>query len=160
MTGPQVTDASLEEMLKSEILRMYEEVAENPRAEFHFYHGREAAEMFDYDREWLGITARTTRYGEVLDAGSTAFNDVHMDAKWITDLEFRFKPMGDRFTIALGGNNIFDVYPDNIPRGRAVNPATGLEENYAATRYVAPFSNFSPFGFNGRFLYGRVDINF
>ncbi len=53
MTGPQVTDASLEGMLKDEILRMYQEVAENPRAEFHFYHGREAAEMFDYDREWL-----------------------------------------------------------------------------------------------------------
>ena len=53
MAGPQVTDASLEGMLKDEILRMYEEVAENPRAEFHFYHGREAAEMFDYDREWL-----------------------------------------------------------------------------------------------------------
>ena len=53
MTGPQVTDASLEGMLKDEILRMYEEVAENPRAEFHFFHGREAAEMFDYDREWL-----------------------------------------------------------------------------------------------------------
>lgn len=114
----------------------------------------------DYDRDWLGITARTTRYGEVLDAGTTAFNDVHMDAKWITDLEFRFKPMGDRFTIALGGNNIFDVYPDNIPRGRAVDPATGLEANYAATRYVAPFSNFSPFGFNGRFLYGRLDVSF
>jgi arsenite methyltransferase len=53
MAGPQVMDASLEGMLKDEILRMYEEVAENPRAEFHFYHGREAAEMFDYDREWL-----------------------------------------------------------------------------------------------------------
>jgi len=53
MTGPQVTDASLEGMLKDEILRMYEEVAENPRAEFHFFHGREAAEMFEYDREWL-----------------------------------------------------------------------------------------------------------
>lgn len=53
MTGPQVTDASLEGMLKDEILRMYEEVAENPRAEFHFFHGREAAEMFDYDHDWL-----------------------------------------------------------------------------------------------------------
>lgn len=45
--------ASLEETLKDEILRMYQEVAENPDAEFHFYHGREAAELFEYDPEAL-----------------------------------------------------------------------------------------------------------
>ena len=52
---PAVADAqeSLESMLKGEILRMYQEVAERPEAEFHFYHGREAAEMFGYDPEWL-----------------------------------------------------------------------------------------------------------
>ena len=45
--------ASLEAVLKDEIFRMYEEVAENPDGEFHFYHGREAAELFGYDAEWL-----------------------------------------------------------------------------------------------------------
>jgi arsenite methyltransferase len=45
--------ASLEETLKDEILRMYQEVADNPDAEFHFYHGREAAEMFGYAPEEL-----------------------------------------------------------------------------------------------------------
>jgi len=45
--------ASLEAELKDEILRMYQEVAENPRSEFHFYHGREAAELFDYPADWL-----------------------------------------------------------------------------------------------------------
>src|SRR5712691_2052802 len=32
---------------------MYQEVAEHPEEEFHFFHGREAAEMFGYEREWL-----------------------------------------------------------------------------------------------------------
>ena len=45
--------ASLEEVLKGEVLRMYQEVADNPEAEFHFFHGREAAEMFGYSAEWL-----------------------------------------------------------------------------------------------------------
>jgi SAM-dependent methyltransferase len=45
--------ASLEAALKGEILRMYEEVAEQPDGDFHFFHGREAAEMFDYDRALL-----------------------------------------------------------------------------------------------------------
>jgi ubiquinone/menaquinone biosynthesis C-methylase UbiE len=53
MTDPAAAQASLELTLKDEILRMYQEIAENPRAEFHFYHGREAAEMFEYRAEWL-----------------------------------------------------------------------------------------------------------
>ena len=108
------------------------------------------------------MTLRTNRYGKVLDAGAPAsgVQDIHLAAKWITDLELRFKPMGDRFTIALGGNNLFDVYPTNTPRGQAVDPVSGATVNLPATRYVTPFSNFSPFGFNGRFLYGRLNVNF
>ena len=45
--------APLEAVLKDEVLRMYQEVADNPEAEFHFFHGRAAAELFGYDREWL-----------------------------------------------------------------------------------------------------------
>ena len=49
MPDAAASQASLEETLKGEILRMYQEVAENPAAEFHFYHGREAAELYGYD---------------------------------------------------------------------------------------------------------------
>jgi iron complex outermembrane receptor protein len=116
----------------------------------------------DYERDWLGVTLRSTRYGKALDAGApeSGVQDIHLAAKWITDLELRFKPMGDRLTLALGGNNIFDVYPTNTPLGQAVDPDSGATVNLPATRYVTPFRNFSPFGFNGRFLYGRVSVNF
>lgn len=50
---PQESQESLEAVLKDEILRMYEEIAEDPSAEFHFHHGREAAEMFDYPADEL-----------------------------------------------------------------------------------------------------------
>jgi SAM-dependent methyltransferase len=53
MTDLSAEQASLEAQLKDEIVRMYQEVAENPDAEFHFFHGREAAEMFGYDADWL-----------------------------------------------------------------------------------------------------------
>ena len=43
--------ASLEAVLKDEIFRMYEEIAEHPEGEFHFYHGREGAEMFGYETD-------------------------------------------------------------------------------------------------------------
>lgn len=44
---------ALEGVLKGEIIRMYQEVADHPDATFHFFHGREAAELFDYDPAWL-----------------------------------------------------------------------------------------------------------
>ena len=44
----QLADAQapLEGVIKGEVLRMYQEVADNPDQEFHFFHGREGAEMF------------------------------------------------------------------------------------------------------------------
>ena len=53
MTDVGNTQASLEADLKDEILRMYQEVADHPDGEFHFFHGREAAELFGYAPEWL-----------------------------------------------------------------------------------------------------------
>ena len=53
MTLVADTQESLEAQLKDEIIRMYQEIAENPSGEFHFFHGREAAELFGYEAEWL-----------------------------------------------------------------------------------------------------------
>ena len=53
MTDSVDAQASLEAVLKDEIIRMYEDVADNPAGEFHFFHGREAAELFEYEPEWL-----------------------------------------------------------------------------------------------------------
>jgi SAM-dependent methyltransferase len=53
MTDAAAAQASLEADLKDEIIRMYEEIAEDPDGEFHFYHGRDAAERFGYPAEWL-----------------------------------------------------------------------------------------------------------
>ncbi len=53
MTHAADTQESLEAQLKGEIIRMYQEIAENPSGEFHFFHGRDAAELFGYDPEWL-----------------------------------------------------------------------------------------------------------
>ncbi len=54
MTDTVEAQASLEAVLKDEIINMYQEVAENPEGEFHFFHGRQAAEMFGYRADWLG----------------------------------------------------------------------------------------------------------
>jgi len=47
------SQVSLEATLKDEVLRMYQEVAEHPEGNFHFFHGREAAERFGYEPSLL-----------------------------------------------------------------------------------------------------------
>lgn len=117
----------------------------------------------------FGITARTTRYGKVVSPGAaaplgaaatslTAFgpDDIFLKAKWITDLELRYKAVRN-LELAIGANNLFDVYPTRSPFGARPAAIGGV---YPANQEYIPYSIFSPFGFNGRFLYGRVSLDF
>jgi len=117
----------------------------------------------DWEWNWLSVTARSNRFGEVLAAGATPLNDVLLRPRWITDLEFRIRPqdgIANRFELAFGANNLFDKYPTPNPTGRGVDPVTGNPANFSVNNYFLPFSSFSPFGFNGRFLYGRISYAF
>ena len=117
----------------------------------------------DWDWNWLSATLRTNRFGEVFSAGATPINDVLLEPRWITDLEIRMRPEGtfaDGLEFAIGANNLFDQYPTVNPVGRVTDPVTGQPGNLSVNNYFLPFSSFSPFGFNGRFLYGRVTFAF
>jgi iron complex outermembrane receptor protein len=122
----------------------------------------------DGDVGMLGITARTTRYGKVISPGGTTPianptsltdfgpDDIFLGAKWITDLELRVKG-GEHAEFAIGANNLFDVYPDRSPFGP--RPAS-VGGNFPLNQQYIPFSIFSPFGFNGRYVYGRMSVQF
>ena len=88
----------------------------------------------------------------------TAFgpDDIFLGRKWITDLEVRWNAGGGT-EFALGANNVFDVYPDRSPFGPRPASVGGV---YPANQIYIPYSIFSPFGFNGRYLYGRVSVSF
>ena len=121
----------------------------------------------DGDLGNFGLTARTTRYGKVVSPGAAnpvadptsltanGPDDIFLGRKWITDLELRYKPGGNRMEFAFGANNLFDVYPDRSPFGP--RPTTG---SFPANQIYIPYSVFSPFGFNGRYLYGRASVSF
>lgn len=53
MTDAASAQETLEGVLKDEIIRMYQDVADKPEGEYHFFHGREAAELFGYEPMWL-----------------------------------------------------------------------------------------------------------
>lgn len=117
----------------------------------------------DWEWKWLSLTLRTNRFGEVLSPGASPIDDVLLRPRWITDAEIRIRPQdgwANRFELAFGANNLFDEYPTRSPTGQAINPATGALGNLSVNNYFLPFSSFSPFGFNGRFLYGRLSYIF
>jgi iron complex outermembrane receptor protein len=117
----------------------------------------------DWEWNWLSTTLRTNRFGEVFSAGATPINDVLLAPRWITDLEFRIRPQegfANQLELAFGANNLFDQYPSVNPVGRTTDPVTGNPANLSVNNYFLPFSSFSPFGFNGRFFYGRVSFIF
>ena len=116
----------------------------------------------------VGVSARTTRYGSVISPETTAPlgadalsltalgpDDQVLRPKWITDFSLSYELQGVQLT--LGVDNAFDVYPDRRPYG--LRPS-GVGGSYPATYQFLPYSNFSPFGFNGRFLYARAAVNF
>jgi iron complex outermembrane receptor protein len=103
-----------------------------------------------------GTTLRVVRYGEVFSpdsaatfatvAAGTVPNDITLGAKTLVDLEGRFD-ITDNIRVALGAENLLDEYPD--PNTPNANP-TG----------TTSFSNYSPFGRSGRFVYGRLSYKF
>jgi iron complex outermembrane receptor protein len=93
-----------------------------------------------------GATLRATRYGEVLSPDPNPALDFTLSAKTLVDLEARIG-LTDHIRLALGADNLTDEYPDENPPG--IN-ATG----------TTSFSNYSPFGRSGRFVYGRVTYTF
>lgn len=116
----------------------------------------------DWDLGIVGATVRANRFGSVWTAvngaltaplGSVA-GDFKLTPKWVTDVEVRVHPI-EQVTLAVGADNVFDIYPDRLPTGGA-SGAPGFTPN----SYFLPYSQLSPFGFNGRFLYGRVAFQF
>lgn len=94
----------------------------------------------------LGVTARATRYGEVLAPGTTSAFDFTLHARTIVDLEARYA-FTPKFSLALGADNLFDQYSETLP------PSLNTTGN-------TPFSNYTPFGNNGRYVYARGTYSF
>jgi iron complex outermembrane receptor protein len=98
----------------------------------------------DYSLGKLGVVLQQQRFGEVSIAPAPADTrlDQTFDAKWLTDVNVSYQ-LFDKTTLSVGADNVFDTYPD---RNIAGNSNSG----------IFPYSSFSPFGFNGRFIFVRA----
>ena len=89
------------------------------------------------------FNAGATRYGEFTARNATLpERDQTFDPKWTLDLSANFKP-NQHWTVTVGADNALDEYPE---QNTYDNSTFGL----------MPYSLYSPFGFNGRYVYGRV----
>ena len=101
---------------------------------------------FDWRSPWnFNLVARANRYGGWED--STFGEVASFDSEWLFDLAIGFDLFNDRAHVTVGGNNIFDTYPDRQPNSVL---------NFLGAQY--PLS--SPFGFNGGEWFVRVGVEF
>jgi len=107
---------------------------------------------FDYNLHRFEAIARVNRYGSWsttvgLFGSNNPPDDVnHYSGKTLLDLEASYK-FNDTFTVAIGGNNVFNTYP-------------GKEQNATLQFLGVKYALTSPFGFNGAFWYARVTASF
>ena len=81
----------------------------------------------------------------ILVNGANLTNDIYTGKKAIADLELRYQ-LAKGAQVAIGVSNLLDTYPKKV-------------DAYLNTTGVTAFSSYSPFGFNGRFLYARAGVN-
>jgi len=126
----------------------------------------------------FGLQLRTVRFGEVrfydarLNPAPTAANpnpflfssiDQTFSAKWVTDATVNFQLL-KQLGVAVGANNIFNVYPDqyrvnarNNPTNFSTDPTTSYVSNLDNTNRGRTLYNPNQFGFNGAFYFVRLN---
>lgn len=101
---------------------------------------------FDWQSPWnFDVTARANYYDSWEDF--TFGEQAEFSSEWLFDLSVTFDFLDDMAHVTVGGNNIFDNYPDR---------ETNSTLNFLGVKY--PVS--SPFGFNGGEWYVRVTYQF
>ena len=101
---------------------------------------------FDWRSPWnVNFTARANYYDSWEDF--TFGEKGEFGSEWLFDLAVTFNLMQDQLHLTVGGNNIFDNYPDK-------------ETNSTMTFLGAQYPVSSPFGFNGGEWYVKATYEF
>lgn len=103
----------------------------------------------DWAYEWAGLTATMNYYGPLTQPfnGNNVLGDYRLAGKALFDLEAR-ADVGYGLQLAVGAQNLFDTYP--------TEPSYVLNGQNISTNGVGQWPEYSPFGFDGRYVYGRI----
>lgn len=112
---------------------------------------RKANFTANWSRDAYSLMVRTNYYDEVTQPGTTSAGDITVDSAFIIDTELSYD-VSDSLVASFGVNNVFDTYPtSNVER---------FSPNASQFNYVIPYANFSPYGFQGRYIYLRTSYTF
>lgn len=102
-----------------------------------------------YKSAWT-VNGRANYYGSVAGQGFTPGFTQEWGSKWLFDASVGYA-FTDTVSLTIGGNNIFDTYPDRWdPVNAFPFPQLGFEYCWETC----------PFGINGAYYYGKLNIDF
>ena len=109
----------------------------------------------DWQAAGWGLQARATRFGKLedfsYDSDAPLIDGIpaqRFGAVWSLDLEGQLK-LSKQLTLAVGGNNILDRYPQRV-----------RETNNATYGGALPYNFINPIGVNGAYFYARLNYTF
>ena len=137
--GDLVTPAALADYTTDQLLGRANTVrfeSSSPAEAFQF-----SARVQRPTTTWM---VKLNRWGEVTIPSGSVEREQVLSGKWTTDMEYSFQA-NSQVRVSFGVNNMFDVYPDKTIKRNSFN---GIFQH----------SGYSPFGFNGRYVYTRLDM--
>ena len=93
------------------------------------------------------VNGGLTRYGSVMRIGDTPAGDQKFASRWLLDTSVSYRYVNDTFVV--GVDNLTNQYPT----------AVASNNTYDYFHNELPYSPLSPFGFNGRYLFANVIVN-
>ena len=110
-----------------------------------------------WNSDKLSVNTKATLYGpssELLSPDGGTYYKTEIDSRIILDLDISYA-LTDAVTVSLGANNLLNEMPEKY------NPALlqqYFQDNNNAA--VGQYANFSPFGINGGYYYGKLAYTF
>jgi iron complex outermembrane receptor protein len=95
----------------------------------------------------FNVFLRSVHFGSVEEATVDPKFYQTYSAKVVTDAAIGYK-LTKAFKVSVGANNVFDVYPDLV-----ANPANTTNNQFRYSRRATQF------GYNGRFLFARLELS-
>ncbi len=113
--------------------------------------GHKANVTANWNSGALSLMLRANYYGEVTQPGRVSASDITVDKAFIFDAEAGYQ-FTEHLTGSFGVNNVFDKYPTSAVERNAENPGQ--------FDYYSPYAFFTPYGYQGRYLYLRASLRF
>lgn len=96
--------------------------------------------------KWI-FFVRNNYFGGVTEPVATVANQQFYNPRWVTDASIGYQII-KQAKLSIGSNNIFNVYPETI----------SIAANSNSGQFVYPRAT-SQFGFNGRYVFARLELN-